>query len=143
MVFWFGSLAELVSTIDSSLMMKRRQESSAGVGCALISPRLLLHCPEGTVPYLTPLMLHRYLSPITVDDVLTFGVAIRDTCPVPQWETLTPVLATDSASVSLNDKEFETEQGSVLQLASNEMQSRDVKKPRRFTFSTTFCLTRG
>jgi Queuine tRNA-ribosyltransferase len=116
-------------------MMKRQRESS-DVGYALISPRLLLHCPDGTVPYLTPLMLHRCFSPKTVDDVLTLGIAIRDTCPVPQYETSAPVPATDSASASLSDKDF----GAVLEPATNETRSRDAKKPRGFTFSTTFPL---
>jgi Queuine tRNA-ribosyltransferase len=117
-------------------MVKRKREPSDGVGCALISPRLLLHCPDGTVPYLTPLMLQRCFAPTTVDDVLTLGIAIRDTCPVPQYETSAPVPATDSASVSLKDNEF----GMVREPSTNEARSRDAKKPRGFTFSTTFPL---
>lgn len=45
--------------------------------------RLLLHCEDGTVPYMTPSMLKKYLPP---SDDLWLGIAVRDSCVKPQFK---------------------------------------------------------
>ena len=46
--------------------------------------RLLLQCSNGTIPYMTPSLLHKYLPP---SDDFWIGIAVRDTCVVPQYKT--------------------------------------------------------
>jgi len=45
--------------------------------------RLLLHCEDGTIPYMTPLLLQKYVPP---SDDFWIGLAVRDTCVVPTYK---------------------------------------------------------
>jgi hypothetical protein len=47
------------------------------------SLRLLLHCVDGAVPYLTPHLLEKYFPAHRFGNVLCLGLAVRDTCIAP------------------------------------------------------------
>ena len=46
--------------------------------------RLLLHCEDGAVPYMTPLLMKKYVPP---SDDLWLGIQVRDTCVVPLYKS--------------------------------------------------------
>ena len=46
--------------------------------------RLLLHAVDGTIPYMTPSLLRKYVPP---SDDLWIGIAVRDSCVVPVYKT--------------------------------------------------------
>ena len=45
--------------------------------------RLLLHCVDGTIPFLTPYLLKKYVVP---SDDFFIGIAVRDSCVVAQFK---------------------------------------------------------
>lgn len=58
--------------------MKRAAPASASSSRV----RLLLHTEDGTICYLTPFLLKKYVPP---SDDLWIGIAVRDSCVVPQY----------------------------------------------------------
>jgi queuine/archaeosine tRNA-ribosyltransferase len=58
---------------------EKEEEEKGGI-------KLLLHCPQGTIPYLTPDLIRRCCSPAATNDVLMLGVAVRDTCLIPVYK---------------------------------------------------------
>lgn len=49
--------------------------------------KVLIHCEDGALPFLSPYLLQRYFSPEDplVKKHLILGVAVKDTCVVPQY----------------------------------------------------------
>jgi hypothetical protein len=63
--------------------MAKRTSSAEGAS----SIRLLLHCDDGAVPFLPPCLLNKCFPPDAVSDVLSLGLAVRDTGVVPVYPT--------------------------------------------------------
>ena len=49
--------------------------------------QLLLHAPDGIVPYLTPILLHQYFP--APQPHLVLGISVQDTCLTPLYATTT------------------------------------------------------
>jgi hypothetical protein len=64
----------------------RRDKQDDSRTTAVVVVRLLLHCTDGVVPFLTPHLLQRCFPAGEVADVLSLGLAVRDTCVVPCLE---------------------------------------------------------
>jgi hypothetical protein len=58
--------------------MKRSREKKRPI-------QLLLHAPDGVIPYLTPLLLQKHFSP--PQPHLLLAVAVQDTCLTPRYAT--------------------------------------------------------
>jgi hypothetical protein len=70
---------EEVSPVDPVSSQASNQASEAS------SLRLLLHCVDGTVPYMTPHLLEKYFPAHRFGNVLSLGLAVRDTCIAPMY----------------------------------------------------------
>ena len=85
------------------------------------SVRLLLHCVDGVVPYLTPHLLRRCFPADQVGSVLSLGLAVRDTCVVPVFE--------QPQQQQINDSETKKRK--------REPQVRPGHKPKGYTISAS------
>jgi queuine tRNA-ribosyltransferase len=66
-----------------SSVPERRKRSATTSPSPISSTRILLQCPDGVFPYLTPALLQICFPPDRVADVLLLGLAVRDTCLQP------------------------------------------------------------
>ena len=64
--------------LDDSVSLRPSTETNEAP-----SLRLLLHCVDGVVPYLTPHLLEKYFPAHRFGNVLSLGLAVRDTCIAP------------------------------------------------------------
>jgi hypothetical protein len=81
--------------------------------------RLLLHAIDGCVPFLTPSLLESHFPP---SDDLWIGMAVRDTCVVPTFETKKNKNKKKNRDANDDDK---------------PKSDAEVLKPRGYTFTTT------
>ena len=100
--------------------MNGKADSSAAAkqSSAASSVRLLLHAVDGAFPYLTPSLCRLCFPAEQVGDVLSIGIAVRDTCLVPVFED------------HKNSKRKTASSGKI----------KDTAKPRGYAFSAAVKL---
>jgi hypothetical protein len=102
-------------------MTMKRSKEEASQSTSSPSIRLLLHCSDGVVPFLTPALLQKCFPVEEVQDVLMLGLAAKDTCVVPVY----------------NDSNKKEKTKTKVSTAVNEKDTNTSKtKPRGYTFSS-------
>lgn len=89
------------------------------------SIRLLLHCSDGVVPFLTPSLLETCFPPKQVQNVLMLGLAAKDTCVVPVYVD----------SKKKDETKTNTKMNSSVVAAAKDTNT-NSSKPRGYTFSS-------
>ena len=89
--------------------------------------RLLLHCTDGVVPFLTPSLLQKCFPPKEVENVLMLGLAAKDTCVVPVYVASKKK---DKLKIKTNTKTIATVAAAAKDTNANS------GKPRGYTFSS-------
>jgi len=81
-----------------------KEEFDKDAGAASTA-RLLLHAVDGVIPFLTPNLCRRCFPPDQVSDILSIGIAARDTCLVPIFTDEKRKKKKSTAAVPKKDQE--------------------------------------
>lgn len=106
------------SSITSSNVTPTARSCSSNKKCNVA---FLLHCADGVVPFLTPALLRQCFPSEQYYDRLLLGLAVRDVCAVPVYET--------ALSEETGDD------GKNAQRGSKRKRKRSPKTPSGYTFT--------
>lgn len=97
----------------------------------VVRVRLMSHAVDGTVPFLTPALLHRCFPADAVRDVWMLGLAVRDTCVVPVFGSHS------SRKTKQKTTSGAGENTTTTTAAADSSNTKAAPKPRGYSFSGT------
>ncbi len=101
------------------------------------SPKLLLHCVDGCVPYLNPNQLEEHFPPFENTD-LWLGLAVRDACVAPIFQSTNDNAKKKKTKQTTNsNKNNNDTTAAAASSSSSSSSSSSINKVRGYTFCST------